>query len=394
MQTMLLFHLLLGGFNVAQGAIILGRSGPSCSEFRIPVTVSVENMKIDPNINSVDSLRGAMQGIALGTLKPVKVKIQDTYNIAARYCEPEVQNPNRTNTIQMLVHGITYSKDYWSGLGPPGAGYDGNTYSWIAYASTQGYPTLSIDRLGNGASDRPDGLSVVQMGTHVEITQTLINALKNGEIGGRSFQKVIYVGHWYGSLIGNLHAVKYPNTVDSYVLTGFTQKIRPSLVPTLTTGVFLPAAVAYPQRWNGQASTYFASSDEQGGNKLFFVNETSDPAFRSYNFALRGTVTVGEFISAYSSTQVAPLYRGRIFVLTGQNDSIFCSPGELGEGTIAGKGDCGTGMSNLAATTRQLYPAVSVYDFNTPANTGHCNILHKNAQEQFAVVHNWLNRFY
>ncbi|TQS35336.1 hypothetical protein Golomagni_04246 [Golovinomyces magnicellulatus] len=372
---MLFFHLLLGGFNVAQGAIILGRSGPSCSEFRIPVTVSVENMKIDANINSVNSLKGAMQGIALGTLKPVNVRIQDTFNIAARYCEPEVQNPNRTNTIQMLVHGITYSKDYWSGLGPPGAGYDGDTYSWIAYASMQGYPTLSIDRLGNGASDRPDGLNVVQMGTHVEITQALINGLKGGEIG-------------------NLHAVKYPNTVDSYVLTGFTQKIRPSLVPTLTTGVFLPAAIAYPQRWNGQASTYFASSDEQGGNKLFFVNETSDPAFRSYNFALRGTVTVGEFISAYSSTQVAPLYRGRVFVLTGQNDSIFCSPGELGEGTIAGKGDCGTGMSNLAATTRQLYPAASVYDYSTPANTGHCNILHKNAQEQFTVVHNWLSRFY
>lgn len=38
----------------------------------------------------------------------------------------------------------------WSGDGPPGQGFDGNLYSWIAYAGSKGYTTLSIDRLCNG----------------------------------------------------------------------------------------------------------------------------------------------------------------------------------------------------------------------------------------------------
>ncbi|RKF53520.1 putative ctr copper transporter family protein [Erysiphe neolycopersici] len=388
------FYLLGAGVTIAQSQIIFSR-GPSCSEFKIPIQVNSVNFYISPSVNSTAALNSTMHNILSGLTSLVSnVTVSSTYNISARFCEPEVRNSSRSNTIQLLVHGITYTKNYWSGLGAPGEGIDGDMYSWIAYASKQGYPTLSIDRLGNGESDRPNGLAVVQMGSHIEVTQGIINALKRGLIGRRAFNKIIYVGHWYGSLIGNLHAVKYPLAVDSYVLTGFTKKIRPSLIPTLITGAFLPATFAYPEKWGGQEIPYFASSSDEGGDKLFFVNENTDPDLRALNFALRGTVTVGEFISAYSSTQVAPAYRGRVFILTGQNDAIFCSPGELGEGTLAGEGDCGTGPSNLAAQTQQLYPAAVVFDYNTPDNTGHCNILHTNAQEQFAITHDWLGRFY
>lgn len=386
--------LWAAGLSIAQRQILFSR-GPSCSEFKIPVQVNTMNFYINPNVNSTAALNNTMQNIFSGLVNLVSnVTVSGTYNISARYCEPEFRNSSRSNTIQLLVHGITYTKDYWSGLGAPGNGYDGDTYSWIAYASQQGYPTLSIDRLGNGESDRPSGLTVVQMGTHIEVTQGIINALKRGLIGRRAFNKIIYVGHWYGSLIGNLHAVKYPFAVDSYVLTGFTKKIRPSLLPTLLTGEFLPATIAYPEKWSNQALSYFASSSEEGGNKLFFVDQTTDPGLQALNFELRGTVTVGEFISAYASTQTAPVYRGRVFVLTGQNDAIFCSPGELGEGTFAGEGDCGTGLFNLAAQTQQLYPSAAVFDYNTPDETGHCNILHTNSQEQFAIAHDWLSRFY
>ena len=35
-------------------------------------------------------------------------------------------------------------------------------YSWVAAASKAGYPTLAIDRLGNGDSSHPDPLLTVQ----------------------------------------------------------------------------------------------------------------------------------------------------------------------------------------------------------------------------------------
>ncbi|VDB90612.1 Bgt-51650 [Blumeria graminis f. sp. tritici] len=386
--------LLLGSFSIAHSLVLLPR-GPTCSEITVPVSVRSTNALLDSGINSQDGLRGAMQNILSGVLGLIlNVNINGNYNIRARYCEPEVQNSERADTIQLLVHGITYTRDYWSGLGAPGSNFGGDDYSWIAYASKQGYPTLSIDRLGNGESDRPNGLAEVQMNTHIEVTESLIKSLKKGSIGGRSFSKIIYVGHWYGSLIGNLHAVKYPTSVDSYVLTGFSKKIRPSLLPTVIAGAFLPATIAYPERWAGQALTYFAASNEDGANGLFFVNDTVDPELRELNYRLRGTVTAGEFLTGYESTQVASNYRGRVFVLTGQNDAIFCSPDSFGQGTLNGQGDCGTGEDSIIAQTQDLYPAVANYDYDTPENIGHCNILHIGAVDQFATVHDWLDQFY
>ncbi|KAI0995065.1 hypothetical protein K3495_g13116 [Podosphaera aphanis] len=381
-------------FITAYGAVI-ERRGPTCTEFKIPATITSDDINIGTSIDSQAGLRNVMQNALSGILNLLtKASVSGTFNIAARYCEPEVQNPARANTIQILVHGITYSKDYWSGLGSPGAGFNGDTYSHIAFASKQGYPTLSIDRLGNGDSDRPDGTTVVQINTHVEVTQSIISSLKAGSIGGRAFNKIIYVGHWYGSLIGNLHAVKYPDAVDSYVLTGFSKKIKSSLLPTALAAGFLPASVAYPERWAGQQLSYFAASNETGANGLFFVDQNVDPGLKTLNYRLRGTVTAGEFISGYETTQVASNYRGRIFIQTGQNDAIFCSPDDLGQGTLNGRGDCGTGENSIVAQTRDQYPAASVFDYDTPANTGHCNILHTNAQAQFQTVHDWLARFY
>ncbi|KAI1001525.1 hypothetical protein K3495_g6673 [Podosphaera aphanis] len=387
---LLVFGILV---NTAQSRIL--PLGPACSNITIPVSTSSPNAQIDASVQSQFRLFNVKQSISSGAPELTDSKsVRGQYNIKARYCEPEVQISSRSNTIQLLVHGITYDRNYWSGLGEPGAGFDGDTYSWVAYASKQGYPTLSIDRLGNGESDRPNGLTVVQMSSHVEVTQSLINSLKDGSIGGRAFDDVIYVGHWYGSLIGNIHAVKYPNAVNTYVLTGFSYKIKPSLAPTLLSGGFIPARLAYPEKWGNQSSFYFAASKEEGTGKLFFVNETVDPELAKLNYKLRGTVTAGEFISAYKSTQVAKDYRGRVYVLTGQNDAIFCSPDPFGRGTLTGQGDCGTGEDSIIERTRDLYPAASVYDYDTPANTGHCNILQYNAQEQFETVHNWLGQFY
>lgn len=35
-------------------------------------------------------------------------------------------------------------------------------YSWVAAASKQGYPTLAVDRLGNGESTHADPILAVQ----------------------------------------------------------------------------------------------------------------------------------------------------------------------------------------------------------------------------------------
>nr|CEG03725.1 unnamed protein product [Fusarium acuminatum CS5907] len=98
----------------------------SCTDIVIPVTISATNLQIP----------------IASTGPTFDVPVHGTFNIAARYCEPEIKIPFKQHILQILVHGITYDRNYWSGDGPPGSSYHGDQYSWIAFASKQGYPTL------------------------------------------------------------------------------------------------------------------------------------------------------------------------------------------------------------------------------------------------------------
>lgn len=40
--------------------------------------------------------------------------VQGTFQIAGRYCEPENSVPARGNTLQFLLHGATYDRNYVS----------------------------------------------------------------------------------------------------------------------------------------------------------------------------------------------------------------------------------------------------------------------------------------
>jgi hypothetical protein len=42
------------------------------------------------------------------------IPVQGTFHISASYCEPEVHIPSRVDTLQLLVHGATYTRNYVS----------------------------------------------------------------------------------------------------------------------------------------------------------------------------------------------------------------------------------------------------------------------------------------
>ena len=69
-------------------------------------------------------------------------------------------------------------------------------YSWVDYATKQGYPTLAIDNLGNGMSDHPDALIVTQQTIQVEVIHNIIGMLRAGTLPNlpKKFSKVLFVG--------------------------------------------------------------------------------------------------------------------------------------------------------------------------------------------------------
>jgi hypothetical protein len=124
----------------------------NCENITIPVTISALNAYIPPGSTVADLTAILDAGLTFN------VSVEGTFDIAATFCEPQQPNsfPDRINTLQVLVHGGTYTRTFvrdiyslylvamsrkirlhsskltlcqWSGDGAPGCGYDGNTYS-------------------------------------------------------------------------------------------------------------------------------------------------------------------------------------------------------------------------------------------------------------------------
>jgi hypothetical protein len=85
----------------------LSKRGPTCNDIVIPVTFSAMNARIPAGITlDPSSILNAIAALVFD------LPISGTYDIAARYCEPEVVVASRTNTLQLLVHGATYTRNY------------------------------------------------------------------------------------------------------------------------------------------------------------------------------------------------------------------------------------------------------------------------------------------
>ncbi|KAH9215485.1 hypothetical protein DL95DRAFT_461122 [Leptodontidium sp. 2 PMI_412] len=351
----------------------------NCTNVVIPVTITATNLHIP-----------------IATTGPVfDVPVHGTFNIAARYCEPEIKVPSKQKTLQILVHGITYDRNYWSGDGPPGSSYHGDQYSWIEFASKLGYPTLSIDRLGNGLSDHPDPVNIVQIPAQIETIHELILKARAGTLPGpatpRAFNKIVYVGHSLGSSLGNGLNVKYPEDSDATILTGFSNTLNGPFFSNSLAPTIVPAATVNPAEWGNLDPNYLALNNSTIFQQSFYYPGGYDPALLTLDYSLSGTVTLGELTSALPGPTVALRYQGPVFVVTGQHDAIFCnlpdpSPPANAPFETFGCGPYGTGLSE----TKALYPAAKSFQWFAPRNSGHCWHFHYEAYATFGVAHGWL----
>ena len=77
----------------------------------------------------------------------------------------------------------------------------------------------------------------------------------------------------------------------------------------------------------------------------------------------------------------APAYRGRVLVLTGEQDQAFCGPGS----PVLGPAECGS----LLRDTGALFPNAD-YNWHSVNATGHSINYHYSAQAAFGVAHQFL----
>jgi pimeloyl-ACP methyl ester carboxylesterase len=353
--------LLLNLLSSAHASLV---PGPTCTDIAISVTVSANNI-----------------AIPIATTGPEIKPVTGTFKIAGRYCEPEF----KVNQID------------WSGHADPSKGYspNGNRFSWISAASKQGYPTLAIDRLGNGLSDHPDPTTVVQLPLQIEIIAAMIAKIRDGTTSMGKMNKVIYVGHSFGSFIGNGLNAKYPDSADATILTGYTSSQNSDLLGPVflpPTGSLVPAATWSPARFGTLDPGYLMLDNKTVFENIYYYSPFFTPAFLDLDFSLTSTVSLGELSSSILSATVAPGYSGPVFVITGQHDAVLCLDKDEHSAASSPTFNCGSHDTGYLAKTKSLYPASKSFDWYALPDAGHCWQFHLNAQQGFGVAHDWMKK--
>ncbi|KAJ5179644.1 alpha/beta-hydrolase [Penicillium capsulatum] len=351
-----------------------------CSEISLSVAASSQaddivlpslNLK-DPNF--VDGLLNSVVGGA-GRVWPL-IPVGDIFNITAILCEPETYND--ANAVQLLAHGATYNKLYWSGLGLPDD--QARQYDWTRFANEKGYATLAIDRLGSGNSSHADPLLEVQATLEAEIIHGVVQQLRDGKIGNKKFSKVAYVGHSMGSLIGMRATQLHPQDFDAVILTGWSANFLENF-PKIVAGALLPASMAIPTRFANLNPLYLVLSVQKAVRHAFYGPDGSfDPAVEQYNWDHRDAVGTGELVSILAGTTITA-YAGPVNVIDGEYDAAFCSPGPK----------CARDPNTAPVNTAPLFPDAKNFTYSLIPNTGHCLNLHFSADKTFASAHDFLN---
>ena len=195
---------------------------------------------------------------------------------------------------------------------------------------------------------------------------------------GRKFNRVIYVGHSYGSILGNAQATNHPSDIAAFILTGYGVSIIP-VAADLPQTVPFPAEL-YSPRFAGYNPAYLVTSSKPGRRGYLWGKPGSyDEGIFQLDFNNEDVVGLGELLSIAGGLKEAPVSTAPVYIVTGDSDDVFC--------LLA---TCGTGPSSPQAQACALFPKAAACDYFIPVGTGHMISLHYSAQQSFQKYHAFL----
>jgi pimeloyl-ACP methyl ester carboxylesterase len=269
-------------------------------------------------------------------------------------------------TVQLLVHGAAESHLYWDWPAEP------ERYSYVRSLTGAGYAVFNFDRLGTGESDHPAALDVT-VPVHGRIIHELVQSLHRGDIGGVRFNRVVLVGHSYGSALTVFEAANYRD-VDALVVTA------PLEVPGSGYARFF--ASLYPAeldpRFAGSLPSGYLTT-RPGALRLYYFDPAPlDEKVVSLAESYKETFTVGE-AAEYPLTQVSRLVRVPVLAVFGEFDPWTCDL------------PCG-GPLSLASLETTFWAPETCFEQSVVPGAGHAINLFPHAPDAFAAIRNWLDR--
>ncbi|KAL5341437.1 hypothetical protein BJX70DRAFT_358791 [Aspergillus crustosus] len=343
---------------------------PHCFEFDLPihVSLSVPKFNIPEFKNSYESTGFLASSVSrtanLSALISGETHINRPFNIHFEYCEP---SKGHNGVLQVLSHGVGFDKSYWS---------FGNTeYNYIAAATSQGYATLSYDRLGVGKSAHANPYTEVQVPTQVAILSRISHLLRQGHLHTQipTPTKLTHIGHSFGSLITNGVVAADPALSDGVVLTGFSHNTTWTPLFELALG-FEVARFQDPGRFRGWDEGYLTWGDEFDNQLAFFKAPFFDTHVLKEAEKGKAPFAIAELLSFASVPLVAPEFTGPVLMLSGHSDLVFCG------------GDCTGIFDGPDSVSPFVFPAAGPFTSYIQLDTGHAVNLHHNASAAYGVI--------
>ena len=284
--------------------------------------------------------------------------------VSATLCRPGQSG----GTLQILLHGSTYSHIYWD------FPYQPERYSYVRAMSHAGYATLNLDRLGIGASSHPPADALTR-DSEAYVTHQLVQLALSGGLDGRSFERVVLVGHSLGAFIATSEAGTYGD-VSGLVLSG---SIHNDADPAVFDS-FLSALVPAQQvrRFANLPDGYFTTAP--GNRNFFYYLPGAEPAVIAFDDATRETLTFSEF----DGDDMSAAIHVPIFASVGEFDGL--------NGCVSSCGQPGSPLppaDGLAAEGAYFLNAPS-FDVYAQPRSGHDQNLHVTAPDFYAAVRAWM----
>ncbi|MCO5596093.1 hypothetical protein L7F22_050153 [Adiantum nelumboides] len=279
-----------------------------------------------------------------------------TYNISGHYCEP-IQGLKDNSSLLFAVHGIGFDSRYWD------FSYSKN-YSLVRHAASHGYASFIFDRLGTGNSSAPStgGFSAVQAPTDLAIVRNLLEQVRNSTVvGNKTHEKITYIGHSYGSVLGNAISATAPQLIDNLVLTGFSANSTYN-ANFAQAGAFQKFSEIQGLPNNTNKPGIYIGSNNVSSVQLFLDPPNYEQAAAQLAFQQSQPLTLGQFFSLSSISAPAKNYTGPVFVVDGERDFPFC-----GRQCNAPSGN----YSDMAAASQQLFPVTKNFTSYLQPYTGH-----------------------
>ena len=392
--TLLALIFLCKGLSA--GPVPLPVNDRPCYNFVLPVEATAQNYEynivpVEDNINATAYAIDLDTWTFNATERTIRnFTVSDTFNISAQLCV--APTGSKKENLIIATHGGLFDKRYWD------PALDRKEYSFVNAAVEAGYSILTYDRLGTGESDKPDGYTIVQAPLQLEILRSITNLARSGDLlktasaktprPGRTpaadtttFDKIIHIGHSFGSVLTSAFLNTYGSESDAAVLTGFIP--NPHFAEMQKSAFGLAYAPLSSTNFSDRGPGYMVSDAVSGVQTIFFSTKQDlesgvggfDNKILEYAYDIRQTITAAEFVPAPLKQGPAKEFKGPLQFMLAEFDYPVC------------RGDCNVVDRELL---KSLYPGATDIDVYTAKGNGHALTMHRDATVGYQATFDWL----